>query len=345
MKGSQKRNDLPTPIATTNSRGSQQSSSSPRASPTGLFGALGLSKSNCSGNSNSSKSNTNNHAVLWARVLFLLCLAGCAAVLIYFAQNIIANSEHQLAVSHFQSISERALYTAKEITHRKLLGTKSLATIVEHRFPDASQWPFVALDGYEDIASQIIDTSMGRGMGFCPLVKLDQLQEFEDFAYNYYEENYPNNPQAGLSSFGKGVFGMSKTINTTDRRYRDTTGIPPYPTNYTQLLAPLIQHYSGANVNILMLNARVDPRRGKAIDDMMKCFQDQNPQAQIFSTSSSNSSNLTSMSALPDTNTEYNCSVISNFQYLTSSDVEPGAYIFKPISPAKQRHLVRNTLC
>lgn len=37
-----------------------------------------------------------------------------------------------------------------------------MSTLVSHSFPDASAWPFVALNGFEIITTKIIETSSGR---------------------------------------------------------------------------------------------------------------------------------------------------------------------------------------
>jgi hypothetical protein len=248
--------------------------------------------------------NRNSSRIVACRVLFLSFLCGAAAVLGYAAHMFLTNSENNLAEIQFESIADRALDTALKITLRKRLGTVSMASIASYQFPDAESWPFVIMNGYETISSKLIETSSGREMGFCPFVTPEQLPMFEEFAYDYYEEQFPLG--AAVSSFGKGVFGVDPALKTTDNRYHETDGSTYYDSP-NKIFAPILQHNAGAHP-ALMLNLHFQETRGALIDNLITCSE---------------------------ANTE-ECSSITDMIILTSQEEEPGpgALIMQAIYPA-----------
>jgi hypothetical protein len=102
-------------------------------------------------------------------------------------------------------------------------------------------------------------------MGFCPLVTPAQLESFEEHAY---ESVVPVG--AGISSFGKGVYGIDQSLNTTDNRYHETDRSTAW-SSPKRIFAPLLQHNKGPKFPGLMQNIHFDATRGKAIDDLIKC--------------------------------------------------------------------------
>ena len=127
---------------------------------------------------------------------------------------------------------------------------------------------------------------------------------FEEFAYEYYEEQFPLG--AATSSFGKGVFGINPALNTTDNRYHETDGSTYYDSP-NKIFAPILQHNAGAHP-ALMLNLHFEETRGTLIDNLITCSK---------------------------TNT-VECSSITDMLTLTSQEVEPGpgALIMQAIYPA-----------
>jgi hypothetical protein len=256
------------------------------------------------------KANRNSNRILGCRVLFLAFLCGAAALLGYGAHTVLTNSERDLVNTHFESIADRALDTALEILLRKRLGTVSMASIASYQFPDAESWPFVIINGYETISSSLIETSSAREMGFCPFVTPEQLPMFEEFAYEYYEEQFPLG--AASSSFGNGVFGVNPALNTTDNRYHETDGSTYYDSP-NRIFVPILQHNAGAHP-ALMLNLHFQQTRGTLIDNLITCSK---------------------------TNTE-ECSSITDIIRLTNQEVDPGpgALIMQAIYPANNKTIL-----
>lgn len=251
------------------------------------------------------------------RVLFISSLAAVAAVLGYFTNKFLTDSETDLAEKQFESIADRALDTAAEITLRKRLGTVTMASIAGFESPNKQAWPFVTINGYETITSQIIETSSGRGMGFVPLVTPDQLDDFEDFAYHYLESKFPSEAQVGSSSFGRGVYAIDEALNTSDNRYLDNRDGSTTWQSPNRLFAPMLQHNKGAS-SILMLNTHYDSLRGQVIDNIIECSKN----ADRISTAAE-------------------CGVITDIRYRKG---EPGSLIMQPIYPANDTDTVRSMM-
>ena len=218
----------------------------------------------------------SSRAVWTGMILFLCCLAAVAVTLGVLANYILSDSEEDLAASQYNAIVARAVETSKEIVKRKSLGAVSMSSVIEVAFPNASSWPYVALNGYELIADNIAATSSGREIAFMPIVQPEQMNSFEKFAKDYYTKSripaFPNETGnlAGVSSFGFGIFGIDTTLPiTTDQRYRVTDGRTSYGSTY-DIVLPTIQHSSSAQP-FLLLNGHFEKSRGEVLDGVLDC--------------------------------------------------------------------------
>ena len=220
---------------------------------------------------------TKTNTAVWSgRIAFIFILALVAMTFGYLSYYLLTESENELIESQFESIANRAACSALDNTVRKRLGTVSLASVIAGANSDASQWPFVSLNNFENIASNLIDTSKGCRMAFAPLVQPEELQNFETHVYDYYEttrkpEPFPNS--TAVSSFGKGVWAIDPILETPDQRYHDTEGNTVWGST-SKVLAPMLQHSSGAFPK-LMMNFHSNPMLGKLIDDMLECADKQ----------------------------------------------------------------------
>ena len=288
-----------------------------------------------SGNAGSMSSSAAEHGnafspktskVCAGRIAFVLCLMATAVILGFLAHISITRSEEGLATAQYDalavqydSIADRALVAALGINLRKRLGTISLATILSYSLPNADAWPFVTLPGYENITSNLIKTSSGREMGLAPIVAPEQLSDFEDFAYDFFENKhrppFPNG--TGVSSFGKGIWGMNSSLNTSDNRYRMTNATPTYDSP-NRMFFPILQHSKGSDP-ALMLNLRFEEMRGRTIDRIIECAQLRVKSAEFLE-----------------------CGAMTPLLYLATQDVSlgPGALFLEPIFPANNHSTV-----
>lgn len=246
------------------------------------------------------------------RSIFVLFLCLAAAAMGIITYRLLDNAEVKLAESKFESIADRALVTAKQTTFQKHKGAVTAARLAANANPDASQWPQVTILGFESIIGDLIEASSGRNMALCPFVRPDQLESFEEFAYDYFynqrDPPFPND--TATSSFGQGVWGRDPSLNTTDRRYHVSDGSTSYGSP-NKIFAPVLQHDNGVHVT-LMLDVHYQETRGEIIDQMIACSNKR--------------------SKLKDQT--HDCGALTDFLILTSQSVRPGALLMQPIYPA-----------
>jgi len=250
---------------------------------------------------------------VWAgRIVFSICLITVATVLGCLSYFVLSRDERKLAESQFESIAERALVNAQQILKRRQLGTVSCASIVSNVLSDPNEWPFVALEGYEEMATNLIETTSGRELAFAPMVHMEEREAFEEFAYNYFENVRQFPEGTGESSFGRGIWGRDITLGTSDNRYHDThpnrTNNSPY-----EVFFPLIQLDTGPDP-LLMFNLKYQATRSKVIDGLLDCSKIREP-----------------------TDPVQECGALSDFVILQIAKEGPGAVIYQPVYPAKDR--------
>ena len=256
---------------------------------------------------------------MWtARALFIICLCLVAVCLSLVANLFLTESETDLAEKQFVSITYPALKSARQILRRKRLGSVTMASVVGNASPDSESWPNVVLEGYEEIASNVLDTSSDTtgSMGFLPIVLPEQRQDFEKFAYGYLEENFP--PGTGLTPNGeKGIYsrvfdskaksGHQYTINTT------SWGSP------NNMLTPYLQLLGPGSERVLMFNLHSLPSRGIILDNVFACANER--------------------VALEESGRP--CSSISDALFVSEESAAhhlgPGAVMVEPIYPAKNK--------
>ena len=209
-----------------------------------------------------------------------MCLLATAVILSFVAHTTISRSEGSLAAAQYDalanqydSIADRALVAALGIKMRKRLGTISLSTIISYSLPNAEAWPFVTLPGFEEIATNLVKTSSGKALSYAPLVAPGELPSFEGFAYDFFENKhdppFPNG--TGMSSFGKGIWGLDPNLNASDNRYRVTYANASYDSP-NKVFFPILQHSGGAHRD-LMLDLHFEEVRGATIDRIIECAQ------------------------------------------------------------------------
>ena len=216
----------------------------------------------------SCKSCKKPSAVVIGRVVFVgfLCaLAASLGAVIYMLQR---NAEQALAESQFEAIADRAIVLARDITERKMLGAVTIASMYSNIFP-RSAWPFVFLNGFDQIVRNIVATFQGRGIAVAPIVRPDQVEAFEEFAF----ERIP--ADGGYSTFGRGIWATDPT-NATDPRYHDKTGETHYDSPNNNILVPILQAVTPDPTQPIfyLLNYHSLESRGPVMDSSLACAKD-----------------------------------------------------------------------
>jgi len=318
-------------------------------------------KSKCGNGKNSSSVRWPISRLLTARILFVLCLCTVAAVLGYLAYLFLRKSERELAVTQFVSLSKRALNDARKVTLRMRNGAITLASLYSNAHPDATVgWPNVAIDGFNEISSYLVETVAGMGFGFAPIVYPSERESFEEFAYDYYQTKrrppFESSESVGVSSFGKGVYGSldfapASVKNATagdDGRYHDMSGTTSWGSSY-QFLVPMFQLESPGAPSLRMKNMHNDVTTGQVIDGIKRCSDvhenehiyyadhddddddDGSQRHQHVSIGGRHGSKAVECSGISD----------PKFFYSQTGNQGPGAVIMDPIFPANDPTVVR----
>jgi len=222
--------------------------------------------------SQSNRTESGGRGAVWgARCCFLLTLAAVAASFGGISFYLLRESENELTEVHFASITNQGRTIAREKLERKRVGLKTLASVIGGANPDPSKWPFVVLNNYENIAKNLIVVSNGCPIGFAPLVKPSDVDSFEDYIYDFYEQSrlpepFPNG--TAVQPFGKGIW----SDDSSNEPFHDVTGRSWWGGNRT-ILAPLV-HHSDGDVPQLLKNLHADPTKGRMIEDMIQCAQE-----------------------------------------------------------------------
>lgn len=212
---------------------------------------------------------TSSRYVLFVRIGFILFLLASAAVLGWAAHYFLKEAENDIGVTRFASSSDRALETAREKASRQVSAARTNTAVIGNVYPDVEQYPFVAVSGFDDILANVQATAGGRDGGWAPLVKPEEVPEFEVFAYEYIEKYFP--PGFGVSEFGKGIFAFDFSLNNTDKRFHDISGNNTCGSPY-KFLNPTL-HYSSFGSDgfrdVLMINVYSVCYAARAIDAML----------------------------------------------------------------------------
>ena len=113
------------------------------------------------------------------RLSLVLSLLASAVICGVVAYRHTDRLEAKLGIQMYESIAATVLKEARSNTLRKAQGADAMASIMRNAFPDASQWPFIALDGYAETASKIAEVSSATAITLIPFVQPEQALEWE----------------------------------------------------------------------------------------------------------------------------------------------------------------------
>lgn len=245
-----------------------------------------------------------------------MCVLCVVAVIFgYLAYYLLSQAEQNLARTQFQSIASRALSEARSIAYRKRWAALTMADVASESYPNAEQWPFVKFRGFERVSRSLLNASSGTDLGLCPIVYPQQQKQFEDFAYELYNQlGFPNGTGVGQGA-ARGIWGVKNTSSVPYKAYHEngtTTWGSPY-----KLMTPALRTNRGASP-VLMYDQYSEEVRGRAINTMLDCAE----QKKVGSLDASQTLAVDSI-----------CGVTSEFLNIVQYNGEPGYVIFRPIFP------------
>mmetsp|Transcript_10480 Transcript_10480/g.30652 ORF Transcript_10480/g.30652 Transcript_10480/m.30652 type:complete len:929 (+) Transcript_10480:192-2978(+) len=210
--------------------------------------------------------------VSFGRGLFSACLAILVAIMatgIYFQNKNRYESEIDSANSQYDIIMNRALILTERLMQNRLEGAKAMAKLAAYAEPRAELWPFVRVDSWWAVGESVQVAGLNGGYSLAPIVTPENQPAFEDFAQEFLNETYPGE-DAGVSSFGFGIWCKNATTESEDNRYHHTNGYPYSYESENAFATPKFQHTKG-NHRLLMMDVHGFPQQGKSIDDAYTC--------------------------------------------------------------------------
>jgi hypothetical protein len=202
------------------------------------------------------------------RVVFVTSMAFAAAVCGTAAYLTVKSLETDLGVQTYLSVASSALKGAQAITRRKFQACAVFASQHEYAFPNASQWPFVFLPGFQNAGTDLALLSNSVALLANYIVRPEEASEFEDFAQQAYRDHgYPND--TGISGFGFGIWAKPGPSND---RIHDISGNTTF-TSQRHILAPILQISNHSLLNALMFNSYSEESRAMSIGSLLDCAE------------------------------------------------------------------------
>lgn len=199
-------------------------------------------------------------------VLSLFVAAGVCGAINYIT---LTKNEENFAASQYKSISIQALDVISGNFGRMNLGSAMLAKAYSYANSDFSKWPFVSLDGFMDMATQLGVMASLDNVLVTPVVQLSQRDQFID----HMREVWANEPlMPDLTGTPQSVLGIWSMGETSP--YPDFDGkVYAFPTKYDNILVPAFQVTFSDDITpfVLGMNSHTNPLFGPYIDAVMDC--------------------------------------------------------------------------
>jgi len=129
---------------------------------------------------------STSRAVWVARTGSLATLCLLAGVVGVISFSYLRKEEETKVEQEFKRLASSILDRAKSNTDRVQLGAQTLATLVGNAHPDATEYPFVAVRGWEETARALMATVDTEYFSYSPIVEAEDLHDFGHFAHDYY---------------------------------------------------------------------------------------------------------------------------------------------------------------
>eukprot|EP00980_Cylindrotheca_fusiformis_P030106 scaffold24377_cov132-Cylindrotheca_fusiformis.AAC.4 len=246
------------------------------------------------------------------RSVLIFSLALATAICSSLAYYQLSSTEENVGLQTYQSIALSATEGARSITERKFQGSEVMSTLLSQTLPNATNWPFIEVDGYIEIAAKVAQLSSSGTQSLMVIVRPDEARRWENHTWNVYRSQ--GRPiDAGASEFGFGIWrpDFDEVKQYEDGRVHDATG----ETNWggkNEIFAVLMMH-NKPSASSQMYNVYSQENRGIHIDSMFDCI-----------------------AAHGDPTTKPSCPVVTDMlELVVRTCVKPGpaGLLFQPIFP------------
>jgi len=191
----------------------------------------------------------------------MLCVFGG-----YISYTLSASNEEDVLHSQYTNSARQLQFTILDDVNSKISILRTLVAVVTINCNDASKWPncAVPMKNFLNYADPMVETTKSRTIQYAPLVLPEEVDSFEDFAYDFYEAS--GYSELGVSSIGRGIHAVNAT---SGERYHCTV---PVPGVVYDVLFPIFE--TGAldlNLNAIMYNVYSEEKSAVAIEAMLDC--------------------------------------------------------------------------
>jgi hypothetical protein len=241
--------------------------------------------------------------IICLRAMLLFSLLAAAALCGYGSFALINQYEKRLLQEQYDAVTSRFEESVRSTMRNSARRLKTLGVVMatecstyEH-FPNCS-YP---MDPFLNLSMPLVESGDMRLHGYAPIIASDQVDEFEAFAYSFYEsEGYPGLGQS------RGFKGISAVNATTGLAFHDTAG---FQDGGHKILTPVLQAAPiESNRPAIMFNLYSQQIRVNAIDFMLDCYKEKQ--------------------------SEEECTSITDIIYLVQDPVfRPAVLILQPFAP------------
>jgi hypothetical protein len=220
--------------------------------------------------SNSFDAQKNRRVAL--RAVLILSLVAASAICATLAYTQLQGTEENVGIQTYFSIALSATKGAKSITERKFQGSEVMSTLLSQILPDASNWPFIEVDGYIQIAEKVATLSSSTTQSLMVILDPADARLWENHTMEVYKTQ--ERPEGtGYSDFGFGIWKPDKAENKTneDGRLHDITGENNWEGKRDIMAVLMMHNIPAASSHLLNLYSRKD--RGSHIDSISDCVE------------------------------------------------------------------------
>lgn len=205
------------------------------------------------------------------RAVLILSLALAIAICSTLAYLRLSSTEENVGIQTYQSIALSATEGARSITERKLQGSEVMSTLLSQTLPNSTDWPFIEVDGYIEIAAKVATLSSSGTQSLMVIVEPGEARSWENHTLGVFrKQGRPE--EAGYSDFGFGIWrpDFDETKKYEDGRVHDLTGETNWGGNH-DIFAVLMMH-NNPQASSQMYNVYSQGNRGIHIDSMFDCI-------------------------------------------------------------------------
>ena len=204
--------------------------------------------------------------ILIFRIGVGVCLIVAAAVVGYFAYELLYQQETNLLNEQYGSLVSRLQQSETQFINAQVQTIKSFNHYIQSNCPNSTQWPYctVPLDTFNDMSYDLQPLTSYRSIVMYPVVSAVESISFEKFALKYYESQ--GHPNLGTSSNGvRGIFVESNgvphhNVNVTPANSKYQILVPSF------IIGPLNQNEGSALFNIYS-----DADRAACVNYLIEC--------------------------------------------------------------------------